>query len=584
METTMSETSLHLSFVAHYHRPPGTPVDEMNQLIDRTCLPQLEALAAVPGACAGLHYSGTMLQWAEEHRPDLIEAIHGMAEQTELVGGAMHDPFLPLIPDQWRRLQIEAHRRLIAELFGREPVGFWLPEEVWEPAMAWLLHDIGAGYIFLDRSRFEEAEAEPGHPALVDHLGRTVRILPLLRAPARRTGTDPVDAVLGRLSHLAAEPAALLAVLAFDASWTADQLRTLLTAVSEAEGIDVVPPSRAAELPARPAALPTHIPPNGPGRAGLLRHSEANVLYRRMLTLAGERLPSEASGRLMAAQAGDVYWAGPDGGILDPRLRAAANEHLLAARRTVDGGRRTRSWTDLRIRDWDADGHEEIVVELPDQSWVLHSDGSFRYYIDKPSSWPVADVAAASPRGPRWWLSDRFATAGAGPSVLEDAPGPASQFELEAGEAARGSVHIKMAAPETGRTLRKEIQARDRTVELTYTLEDFPAGLLGPELPVAVPAGRGRLRIDGGEWLEVDTPLAHTGHRFRFEHIDRGTQILIDLRLPGAIFVAPLVTTVHTALGHTEIQQGLILWPHYLVGGSSTYVMTVSIVDTPEPE
>lgn len=609
-------------FVVHCHQPTGNLDSVIDRIVDDAYMPLLETLAAVPAMRIGAHYSGTLLDWAQTHRADLIEELYGSTEQIEFIGGGMHDPILPVLPDGWRRRQLERHRQMLESVVQHTPTGIWLAERVWEPTLAWLLHDVGMRYTLLDETLFEVAGAEPTIPAAVDHLGRTLRVLPISRRLREMLPVSDVDEILQRLREVHDSDPNALVVAADDGekfgAWEGTHervyrqgwLRDLFEAVTTQDWIEVLQPAEAAELPTQRVALgagsysqmnswltadPEQRGWPAPWKEFLTRYPESNVMYRKMLALTDTKLTAEAVDHVLAAQTGDAYWHGAYGGIYLPHLRSAVNERLLAARRAVDSGRRTRTWSDLTVKDWDADGEEEIHVELPDQSWVLHRGGALHYYDDKPSGWCVADVVARHQERyhsdtkqfddlERQWLIDRLTGMDADPSVLfEPHAGPA-RFELETAESSRGSVRVRMAAAGDWKLV-KSLTARDRQLELTYEIEEAPAGRFGPELPVAVWEGAARLRVDGGDWLDLQDSGAITGHRFRFEQTGRGTQVVIDLRLPGAMFYAPLVTAVRTEQGFTDVFQGVILWPHFLTGGSGTYTMSISIVDAaPPPE
>jgi len=613
------------AFVTHCHQPVGNLDPVVHAAFDTAYLPFLDVLSAVPDMRVGLHYSGSLLRWSQTNRPELIDQLAERSDQIEFLGGGMHEPIMSILPDAWRRRQIGMQSALIEELFGQRPTGIWLAERLWEPTLAWLLHDLELMYTLLDQALFEVGGADILRPAIVDHLGSSVRVFPVSRPLRDMLPATDVGEVIEWLSRVNDEHPDAVMVAADDGQkfggWDRSHqrvygegwLREMFDALVAAPWIDIVHPGELVELTPRPAALGAGsysqmnqwLTENetsaavwpAPWKRFLYRYPEANVMYRKMLALASTpKLPDAAIEHVLAAQASDAYWHGAFGGIYLPHLRSGVHTNLIAARAEIDSGRRTRTWTDLRITDWDGDGTEEIHAELPDQSWVLHSGGALHYYDDKPSRWPVSDVMArhrerhhSDPSQfdgvARQWLADRIAPPDAGPTQLYHPHHGPERYELETAEATKGAVRVRMAgAFADGGTVIKTLVAREREIEVRYELEGAGPARFGPELPISVWAGSTRLRVDGGAWTDVVGLVAESGHRFRFEHADRGTQVVVTLRLPGAVFVAPITTSIRSDIGNEDIFQGVALWPHFLIAGTGTYTMTISIVDVLAPE
>ena len=123
---------------------------------DRAYEPFLTLLERHPLIKATLHYSGSLLEWLEDHEPGFLQTLHGLAErgQVELLGGALYEPILPMLRDidaagQMRMLSDELQR-----LFARNPRGAWVPERVWDPVLPRLIADAGLSYTFLDSTHF----------------------------------------------------------------------------------------------------------------------------------------------------------------------------------------------------------------------------------------------------------------------------------------------------------------------------------------------------------------------------------------------------------------------------------------------
>lgn len=337
----------------------------------------------------------------------------------------------------------------------------------------------------------------------------------------------------------------------------------------------------------------------------LVEYPEANVLYRKMLRLSlhvnSGKEPQEARNAILKAQGNDPYWHGAFGGLYFPHLRAEVQRHLIDAQVLVDGAyHRGRGWAYLRHLDWDGDGRDEIRVELPDQSWVLDpaEGGCLLYRDDKPTRWSTADVVSRRLQAyhagldeapihdphPRRWLVDHLLAGDVTPSRFHDCDYselldlPFAAYTVTEAAEERGSAVVHLSAA-SGR-LAKRIEAEDRSMKVSYHLEQLPPGRFGPELPIATSSGA--LRVDGGPWQGIADPLELAGHRFRFRDDGRKANVVISLRQPGHLFSIPLHSLTRSNGSFATIMQGVVLWPHWTTNGRGSYEMTIEIGDTGE--
>ncbi len=121
----------------------------------------------------------------------------------------------------------------------------------------------------------------------------------------------------------------------------------------------------------------------GQWRNFLSKYPEANQLHKLMLEVsrryhdvsskkkapAGEasRLLGKAQTHLLAAQCNDAYWHGVFGGVYWPHLRSALFRHLIQAESLLDKLEGGHEKPEVRVetKDFDADGHEEILLQHP---------------------------------------------------------------------------------------------------------------------------------------------------------------------------------------------------------------------------
>ena len=93
---------MQLIFAVHCHQPFGQLDTVLDEAIDRAYAPFLDVLARHPGVSINMHYSGSLLEQLDHHRPKLFDSLNLVEEQIEWMGGAMYEPILPAIPPRDR--------------------------------------------------------------------------------------------------------------------------------------------------------------------------------------------------------------------------------------------------------------------------------------------------------------------------------------------------------------------------------------------------------------------------------------------------------------------------------------------------
>ncbi len=608
---------MRLIFAIHCHQPFGQLEEVLDRAIERAYQPFLDVLERHPSFKVNAHYSGTLLELLDTHSPALLERLSTASDQIEWMGGAIYEPILPAIPPRDRAEQLNRARADIAARFEQEVMAAWVPERVWEPALVDAYADAGYRAVPLDDVHFERAGIEQlDRPYLVHHLDRSITAYPISVDLRYAAPTEDPEILVDSLRHLHDHNPDAIAVLADDGEkfglWPGTHERVygpdgwldrFFASVESADWIEATTFAR--HLEEHPATVRTSLPPgsyqemtnwsDGRWEHFLDRYPEADILYRKMLMASNragrDRAPAEALTEVLRGQGNDPYWHGAFGGLYLPHLRAEAHRRLLSSRLAIDAaGRSGRSWAKMERFDWDADGRDEIHVELPDQSWVLDlDDGALAYYDDKPSQWMVPDVVAAhvedyhedriAGRVHRWMAtrtlpveSSSGRLASSEPDVVDPAP-----FVLERAETAKGAVDVDSRSH--GGCVQRTVHAEDRRFDITFDLGDLPDCRIGAEFPVAVWRDAAILRVDGGPWQAVDMPMELAGHRFRFRHEGRNAEILLDLRQPGELFVLPLTTENRMEAGREELQQGVLLWPHWVRPHSGRYRMTVEVLN-----
>jgi hypothetical protein len=196
-----------LVFVIHSHQPTGNFDKVFESASDACYEPFVGALEQHPHVRAGLHYTGPLLEWFENHRPELLVRLRGLVErgQVEIVGGAWFEPMLSVLPDRDAVGQIRAMRYECVRLFGRAPQGMWLAERVWEPDLPRILAAAGVQWVLLDDTHFRYAGVQDEWVSgfyRTEKAGAAVRVFPIARqlryAIPFRLAHETVDLIASR--------------------------------------------------------------------------------------------------------------------------------------------------------------------------------------------------------------------------------------------------------------------------------------------------------------------------------------------------------------------------------------------------
>jgi alpha-amylase len=351
-----------LVLLIHGHQPVGNFDAVLEQTYKRSYLPFIDCLSRHPCVRLGLHYSGPLLEWCEQHHPEFFLQLQELASrgQVELVGGGFYEPILVSIPPEDQAEQIQLTRDYLREKFNREPEGAWLAERVWEPQVPYALASAGVRYTLVDDVHFLAAgfELEQLHGDYVaEDRGQTVRVFPGLKALRYLLPFRPCEEAIGFLRISAERHPGGMAAMGddcekfgawpgtFDHCYRDGWLDRFFSALEDsAEWLAVVPPGdyiRAhqplgrADLPTASYsemmewALPTkargafhalsqefanradvqRFLRGGPWRGFLSKYAESNLLHKKMLRvsakhrgLASKRMSEEKSAKHALAQ------------------------------------------------------------------------------------------------------------------------------------------------------------------------------------------------------------------------------------------------------------------------------------------
>lgn len=143
----------------HFHQPVDNFDSVFKEAYEKSYKPFIDVLENYPAIKVTLHYSGSLLEWIESNRPELIKRIGSLVAsgQVEMMTGGFYEPILCVIPRRDSIGQISMLTEYIRSKFHAEPEGMWLTERIWEPHLPSLLHDSGIKYLIIDDVHFRYA-------------------------------------------------------------------------------------------------------------------------------------------------------------------------------------------------------------------------------------------------------------------------------------------------------------------------------------------------------------------------------------------------------------------------------------------
>ncbi len=146
-----------LGLVLHNHQPVGQSDEVFEEIFARAYEPMVAALERHAGVHLGLHYTGSLLDWLRDNKPDFIQRVRSLVArgQVEILSGGYYEPILPSIPNDDKHGQILKLTEAVRNDFGYDPTGMWLAERVWEPSLPTYLSQAGISWTVLDDVHFK---------------------------------------------------------------------------------------------------------------------------------------------------------------------------------------------------------------------------------------------------------------------------------------------------------------------------------------------------------------------------------------------------------------------------------------------
>jgi alpha-amylase len=443
---------INLGLVFHQHQPVGNYGFVFDELFQKSYDPLVSCLERHPGVKVGLHYSGPLLDWLREHKPEYIQRIRALVErgQVEMLGGGYYEPALPAISEADRIGQLSKMRVEVERLFGTPPTGAWVAERVWEPSFPTALSAAGYKWTILDDVHFEGAGVGPeelDNWYLTEAEGDTIGVF----GSSTRfrylvpwgTVEDCINFLRSRGDH---NPGSLVSMgddgekfggwpttythcwengwvdsffarLEAESHWISTvhlgrwqrehdpkSLVYLPTTSYMEMGEWSLPPREQHEMERAKAILHDH---GGDGlerffhgghwRNFLTRYPEVNLLQKRSLHLsrdAHKQHNDAALDHIWQAQCNCPFWHGVFGGVYLENIRHANFGHLSMADAELFPGHQPPD-----VRDWNFDGKDEVCLRSANELVTVApgTGGEIEHWDLRERGWNLTHVMARRP-------------------------------------------------------------------------------------------------------------------------------------------------------------------------------------------
>ncbi len=425
---------INFSLVLHNHQPVGNFPSVFEDAYAKCYLPMVQALERHPSIKASLHYSGPLIDWLTENRPDFIPVVASLVNsgQVEIIGSGYYEPILTSIPDVDKLGQINKMRDYIKDTFGTDGKGLWLTERVWEPHLPKWLALAGVEWTVVDDSHFKMvglSDSDLSGYYITEEEGYTTKLFSSSKQVRYLIPFKSVEETIEYFKSHANESGSALLVLGDDGEkfgvwpgtyehcWTNGWVERFFSALEEnqdvikvvtlGEYLEKYPSLGRVYLPTASYeemmewALPTQrsfdlnnlkhelesrndqrtlaFIKGGFWRYFLAKYPEANQLHKKMLRVSQEvhdmsdgNAKKSALDDLWKGQCNCPYWHGVFGGLYLTDVRSANYRNLIAAERKADAANHDGEWLETSLFDIDRDGKDEVILE---------SD-KFNLYID----------------------------------------------------------------------------------------------------------------------------------------------------------------------------------------------------------
>ncbi|MEN6473017.1 MAG: alpha-amylase/4-alpha-glucanotransferase domain-containing protein [Syntrophaceae bacterium] len=447
-----------LAFCVHSHQPVGNYSWVFETGAQDCYLPFLEHLSGYPDLKMTLHYTGALLEWFMQHRPEFYDLLQTMVKrgQVEIMGGGFYEPILSVIPEDDAQRQIAMLNAFARQRWGGSPRGLWCAERIWDPCLPKKIAGQGIEYTLLDDTHFLAAGLTPDDIHgyyLTEREGFSVKVFPIdmhLRYMIPFKEPHEIVSYLLRLRDKGVrvvtygDDGEKFGMWPGTKKWVYQDgwLKRFLDAMHQAGGeIEIITLGMALDKysPQGRVYLPTAsyqemmewslFCEQGRYYQGLIKQAkqnpdwerlraflrggiwdnflakypESNRMHKKMLKVSHlvrqYGMSEKALNHVFKSQCNCGYWHGLFGGVYLTALRHAIYENLLKAEAIIDSERlKDQAWV-MEREDYDFDGQEEILISGRVLNCVIapHIGASVCALEYKPAAYSLSNVMMRHP-------------------------------------------------------------------------------------------------------------------------------------------------------------------------------------------
>ena len=178
------QDSVHFPVIFHFHQPVDNYGSVFDDVYEKCYGPLLDQITAHPALKFTLHFTGSLLDWYDQHRPEFIDKVRALAQrgQIEIIGGGYYEPIFAMIPPRDGIKQMEMLRDRIKDLFGLTVQGAWISERVWEPTYPKFLVEAGLKYVIVDDNHCRASgltQEDTYYTYATEDEGAVIRVFPI---------------------------------------------------------------------------------------------------------------------------------------------------------------------------------------------------------------------------------------------------------------------------------------------------------------------------------------------------------------------------------------------------------------------
>lgn len=263
------------------------------------------------------------------------------AKKLELLGGAMFEPWLPLIPKLDAAFQLKQYSAVLEQMFEVVTRGVWLLDCAWESQIASLLISAGFEFTFLSAAQLERGASL----WITEDGGKTLRLF----------GFD--SGLPNTASDFKPEPRDQLETVVLELQDTFESLTAIETVVARFNNFKLC--SRLVDTQKPQALIYPKASWNRPEPwRELLLNPQINWLHKRIARASAKlnaqfRVPEEAYQFLYRAQQASI--------LEQPRLHSEAYQNIIRSENILEPHK--YSWLEIELLDFDCDGSDEVIAE-----------------------------------------------------------------------------------------------------------------------------------------------------------------------------------------------------------------------------